>query len=83
MQAQNTGVATDPVSLGFGSTSALACAASPSTYYIPDGQTFLSATALYSNSNGTTFATSGFYSDGTEWRQWNGSSFTFSGLCGF
>ena len=82
-QAANPGVATSSIFLRFGSTSALACNASTSLYYIPQGQTFNTATALYSNSTGTNFAASGYYSNGTEWRLWNGTSFTLNGICGF
>lgn len=52
-----------------------------STYYIPQGQSFSNATNLYSNSSGTSFAPANFYSNGIEWRAWDGSSFTISGSC--
>lgn len=42
---------------------------------------FLSATVIYANSSCTGTAPIGYYSDGTFWRYWNGSSFTTSDLC--
>lgn len=82
IQAANPGVPTDIVSLGYdAATSAAACADTPSDYWIPDGQTFLTATALYANSLGSVNAAAGYYSQAGQWRLWNGSSFTLSGIC--
>ncbi|QLG46061.1 hypothetical protein [Costertonia aggregata] len=49
--------------------------------YIPSGQSFNNATALYSNSNGTTLAPADWYSNGVVARAWNGSTFTFTQPC--
>lgn len=51
------------------------------TIYIPDGQTFSTATALYSTSDGLTLAPADWYSNGTHSRAWNGSAFTVTNLC--
>lgn len=77
-----TPIATDPISLGFSPTNgALACSASTTTYYIPAGETWLTATALYTTSDGSAIATSGFYSNSLFWRQWNGSTFPNTDEC--
>tara|TARA_R100000656_G_scaffold110072_2_gene82118 strand:+ start:567 stop:992 length:426 start_codon:yes stop_codon:yes gene_type:complete len=79
------GVPTTSVTLGTSSSNAVgACQNyifSPVTYYIPLGQTFPFATALYINSSGTTTAPSRWYSDGSNAKYWNGSSFTSNMLC--
>lgn len=51
------------------------------TYYL-DNQFFRNATKVYSNSSGTRLGTAGYYSNGQDWRYFNGSSFTSSGFCG-
>lgn len=71
------------VSLASGSTTTAACTNLPITRYI-DTSDFISATKLWSNSAGTTFAPSGWYSNGSQVRNWTGTSFTGSAqLCGF
>lgn len=81
-QSINPGIPTDPISLYYGSTNLERCDTdTPLTRYIPDGQTWDTATQLYSNSGGTIQATSGWYNDGTRWREWDGSSFVASGFC--
>jgi len=62
------------VLLGFGTS---ACTAAKSTYYI-DNSNFTAATALYTDSAGTTFAGGGYYSDGDTLRFWDGRSKTFT-----
>lgn len=47
-----------------------------------DSTNLLTSTVLYSNSTGTTLAPAGEYSDGSNWRTWNGSSWLASGICG-
>jgi len=52
------------------------------TFYIPTGLNFGSTTVLYTNSNGSTNAPSGFYRQQIgDWREWNGTSFVDSGVC--
>jgi len=53
---------------------------SPSTLY-GNASTFSSSTLLYVTSNCNTSAPSGYYSNKTIWKYWNGSSFTSSGNC--
>ena len=79
-------VATDPVSLGYNSSSyPSACGASRTTYYIPDGQTWQSATKLYGNSIGNVIAPSGWYAGERDnvfnpdmVRYWNSSTEAFT-----
>ena len=55
-------IATDPVSLGYhASNYTTSCGASRTTYYIPDGQTWQSASKLYGNSIGNVNPPSGWY----------------------
>jgi hypothetical protein len=52
------------------------------TFYIPTGLGFDLTTVLYTNSNGSTNAPSGFYRIPIGyWREWNGTSFVDSGDC--
>jgi len=52
------------------------------TFYIPTGLDFVSTTVLYTNSNGSTNAPSGFYRIQLGyWREWNGTSFVDAGDC--
>lgn len=84
VQAGSSGVATTAVSLGNGTSNTLACddfTTAPSTFYIPQGETFGTATALYLNSSGTTLAASGWYSDGSLAREWNGNTFITDTSC--
>lgn len=81
-QAANPGVATTPVLLGYSNVNGgNSCIAGSSTYYIPSGQIFDTATNLYTNSSGTNPAPSGYYSDMSIWRFWSGAAFTSSGFC--
>jgi hypothetical protein len=52
-----------------------ACTATNTTYYI-DEQTFCSSTNIYTNSNCSTLASAGYYSDGNFVRYWDGTAFT-------
>ena len=85
-QAANPGIATDAKTLGTDTTETGACdeygLGNTSTYYVPTGESFQSATGLYTNSAGTISATSGYYSDGLYSRYWNGSTFTSTAACG-
>lgn len=83
-QAANPGIDTDSVTVGFGTNQTSACSAFTSNWtikYIPEGETFASASGIYDNSAGTVPASPGYYSDGSTVRYWNGSTFTSSGLC--
>ena len=84
-QAGNTGTAVTTVQLGSGASYSAACDAYndflPQNFYIPDGETWATATDLFSNSSGTTNASAGYYSDGNQSRYWNGSSFGGSNPC--
>lgn len=46
-----------------------------------NASTLSSCTAIYSNSTCTNLKPARYYSDGTAWRYWNGTSFGTSGLC--
>ena len=72
------------LSLRSGSSESAACTNAGGTVYVNDGATSLSnISTVFANAAGTdtTLAGSGYYSDGTNWRFWSGSSFTSSGLC--
>lgn len=78
----SVGVATTPVSVGSNVSSATsACSAPTALYYIPSGQSFAFATALYTNATGTTNASPRWYSDGSNARYWDGTSFTSNIIC--
>jgi len=70
-------------SLGYGLEST-ACSATQQTYYA-DSSNFATATALYTDSAGATFAGIGYYSDGESWRYWSArdNAFTADGFCSF
>ena len=73
----------NPILLGVsqeGSAAACDDFAFADTYWGND-TTFVLSTEIYTTEPGTTFAPAGFYSDGTNWKYWNGSSFTGSGVC--
>ncbi len=72
------GVPTSSVSVGLGSSYATSCENYnfPGTRYIPQGQDFATATALYTDSAGTTKSGAVYVSDGGIARYWNGTSFT-------
>jgi len=76
-------ITVDPVSLGYSAISSVnACGAGLTTYYIDDGLTWLTSTYLWDDNIGTVPSASGFYSDGTWYREWNGSVFlTFKLAC--
>lgn len=64
--------------LGYNSvSSATACGETMSPYYILSGDSFSTATYLYSDTNGS-YALTGYYSNGGVWRYWDGSSTNFS-----
>lgn len=69
----------DPIQTSLGITLNGACDAQNNsiyvTRYIPDGQTFSSATEIYMDSSGNTLATSGYYAVLGAVRQWNGTAF--------
>lgn len=72
------------LSLGFGPTFDEACTesiANPGEYYT-NRLPFTSATNIYTDRDLTTLADPGYYSDGSDWRYWNGLEFTTSGDCG-
>lgn len=78
-------ILTDEISLGFsfvdGSGACSSFASAPVTRWIPQGELWFTASALYANSDGSTLASSGYYSDGATWRFWNGVAFTSDGIC--
>lgn len=66
------------ISLGYnGGSSASACAAGTSPYYGTTGDLSTTA-ALYSDSTGTAYATTGYYSDGVLVKHWDSVSATFT-----
>ena len=69
----------------FGLSSFEACnSGNTTTVYVTTGASFLSATALYASSTGNTKSPAGYYSNGFQYRFWNGSSFPFpQAFCGF
>lgn len=74
-------IATDPITASSSFVDApTACSSPTSTWYIPQGQSFASATAIYSTSGGGT-APAGWYASGGIWRQWTGTTFTTNGNC--
>ena len=80
-QSGSSGQTTYSVQVGTGSSSSSACGyaiTNPSTYYLTGSSNLSSATGIYTNSAGTTQAPSGYYSDGSIYRYWNGSTFTGS-----
>jgi hypothetical protein len=67
----------DQIFLGYdGSLGSTACAAEANPFYILTGDSFVSATYLYSD-EGDTYAPSGYYSNGSSHRYWDSSSTTF------
>ena len=70
-----------PVFVRIGSSAVNACQNSISELFIPINSNFSTANEIYTSANATNFAFPGFYSDGSLWRQWNGSNFTNSGTC--
>lgn len=46
-----------------------------------DGASLQGSTAVFADVNGYTYAIAGWYSDGLDFRYWNGSSFTAEGVC--
>lgn len=74
-----------PVELGFDVASDVsACSdfnTTPSTLYIPILNNFSNATEIFDSNTGAIFAPQGFYSDGTIWREWDGSNFINNGNC--
>jgi len=73
-----------PESLGYSaSSSAAACSAGTATYYTIGSATWTSAIGIFTTSSGTTYAASGYYEQGNNWRYWDASigSFTSAGVC--
>jgi len=72
------------VNLGYDlSLTAVACSnyvSSPIGMFIPNSEVWVSATALYSDAT-ETLALAGYYSDGTDWKYWDGNSFTSGSTC--
>lgn len=50
----------------------------PKEYWIPAGQSFNTATELYASEAATSYVSAGYFSNGSGYRYWNGSSFTIS-----
>lgn len=52
-------------------------------YYIPNGEVWdgVAPSDFFTGSTGTTHPASGYYSNGTTWRIWNGTSWSGDGLC--
>lgn len=61
---------------------ASACGNPPLTRWT-DSSSFSGANYIWTNSSGTNYAPAGYYSDGSTWLYWNGSSVTNNGLCSF
>lgn len=76
---------TESINLGYDSSSeTTACtnfSGSPSIFYIDENETFTSTTFITETMGSETGAIAGFYSDGTNWREWDGSAFISSGTC--
>lgn len=58
-----------------------ACSASLSLGTYGADATFANNSSIFSNNTCTNTAPAGYYSDGTIWKYWNGSSFTSNGIC--
>ena len=75
----------ETVQLGFAtSTFADACGdfyTGPSSYGA-NNTTLFNSTELYTDGTCGVYASVGYYSNGTDWRYWTGSSFTTQGSCG-
>ena len=74
------------VDLGYGSSETAACSdylSSPDTYYTngSNANDWRTDDDLATNSDGSTAAPSGYYSDGTSVAYWNGSAFSGDALC--
>tara|TARA_R110000772_G_scaffold258086_1_gene375148 strand:- start:339 stop:1016 length:678 start_codon:yes stop_codon:yes gene_type:complete len=82
---QAVAVSYTSVSLGYDASEGDTAACSdfvfaPFTYYLLSGQTFATATAIFRNTSGGSLA-SGWFSDGSVARYWNGASFTAQENC--
>jgi len=80
----SSGASVNAIDLQYGTNSTQACSNSANNYYTTGDASswYNSAHDLYSNSAGTTLASSGWYSDGTTVAYWNGSAFSSQGACG-
>ena len=77
----SSGVSVSAIDLGYGSTSAQACAASANGYYTTgDASNWYLNNDLYTDSNGTNIASSGYYSDEEKVAYWNSSTRSFSSV---
>ena len=69
-------------SLRYSTSSSAVCSNSTGIYYTDKAANrFTAANVIWSNSTGTTFATAGWYSNGTYRRYWTGTQFTTTALC--
>lgn len=64
-----------------GSSGSNSCANYPTNTFYTDNSIWGASSELWTDSGGTTPASSGYYSDGVTWRYWNGSTFTMSDGC--
>lgn len=73
----------EPITLYGGPGQGEVCEATfNTTYYIGYGESFFSATQLFTNSSGTIKANAGKYRQGIGgWREWDGNAFIDSGTC--
>lgn len=81
---EQLGIAYISTSLAYdASSSATACGGSLSPAYATDTGSLSTATFIGENiiPSGVVPATAGFYSDGSVWKEWNGSSVVATGLC--
>lgn len=83
-QEENVGPP-DNITLTYGNQNpAFACShVNPTTYWIPNGESWNSATKLWADSGGTSPASTGYYSNGFSVRYWNKTTGNFesTALC--
>jgi hypothetical protein len=70
-----------PISLRFNTAAVGSCAATGTTYYIAGGETFATMTAIYTDAALTILAPNGYYSNGTNVRQWTAPTMGASVVC--
>lgn len=77
------GAPTTPIMLGRDAgTPSTACTIGTVQYYIPSGQTWGTATAIYEDSDGTILAPGGYYySNGSTYRRWEGGTLSPQTSC--
>jgi len=74
-----TCISSQLINLSTGADSLDACAASLTPYYINAANTFVTATLLYTDEFLLNLAVAGTYSDGTDYRVWDGGNFATGG----